>query len=97
MDRVLTHLASSIELPALEKVDGTFDVQSTEDIEDACKDLEDVKNVGGKFKCESENENANEGSDKDPSEDDEDAGVFLGANGPLVLSVAVIGGLLQLL
>lgn len=88
---------TDIELPALEKVDGTFDVQSTEDIEDACGALEDVKNVGGKFKCESENENANEGSDKDPSEDDEDAGVFLGANGPLVLSVAVIGGLLQLL
>ncbi|MBE3043659.1 hypothetical protein IMZ48_14030 [Candidatus Bathyarchaeota archaeon] len=87
----------SIELPSLEAVKGTLDIQSTEDIEESCTKLEDVKDSVGKFRCISENENANEGSNKDSDDDKDDAGVLFGANAPLVLSIAVVGALLQLL
>lgn len=91
---------SRIELPSLKDVQGALDIQSTEDIEDACKAFKDLgKRIQGKFSCDGKNENANEGgeSDKSGSDDDEDAGAFLGANAPIVLGVAAIGGLLQLL
>ena len=88
----------SIELPSLDAVKGTLDIQSTEDIEESCTKLEEVKDSVGKFRCISENENANEGSNKDSDDDDkDDAGVLFGANAPLVLSIAVVGALLQLL
>ena len=90
-----------IELPSLSDVQGALDIQSTEDIEEACDAFKDLgKRIQGKFDCEGKNENANEGgkSGKGGSGDDEDdAGAFLGANAPLVLGVAAIGGLLQLL
>lgn len=90
----------SIELPSLSDVQGALDIQSTEDIEEACKAFKDLgKRIQGKFECEGKNEKANEGgkSGNSDSDDDEDAGAFLGANAPLVLGVAAIGGLLQLL
>lgn len=91
---------TDIELPSLSDVQGALDIQSTEDIEEACKAFKDLgKRIQGKFDCEGKNEKANEGgkSDNSGSDDDEDAGAFLGANAPLVLGVAAIGGLLQLL
>lgn len=88
-----------IELPSLSDVQGALDIQSTEDIDEACDAFKDLgKRIQGKFECEGKNENANEGGKSDnSSDDDEDAGAFLGVNAPLVLGVAAIGGLLQLL
>lgn len=61
---------SSVEFPSLEDVKGTFEVSSTNDIEDACTELK--KNapgsqggngvIQGKFTCTSNNEKANTGS-----------------------------------
>ncbi|KKY30872.1 putative gpi-anchored cell wall organization protein ecm33 [Diaporthe ampelina] len=61
---------SNVEFPSLEDVKGTFELSSTNDIEDACTELK--KNapgsqggngvIQGKFTCTSNNEKANTGS-----------------------------------
>ncbi|SPN97526.1 related to sporulation-specific gene SPS2 [Cephalotrichum gorgonifer] len=94
---------TEIELPKLDDVRGAFDVQSTEDIAEACSAFEKLSpdggngHIQGSFDCEGENENANEGGSADGSKDKEDAAGIFGASAPVVLAVAAIGGLLQLL
>lgn len=92
---------TEIELPSLNMVKGTFNVQSTEDIEDSCTELKGIDHIEGKYKCVGENEDANQagknGGSGSSNDDEEDAAGLLGISAPVVLAVAAIGGLLQLL
>jgi len=107
----LTGNFTEVEFPALIDVKGAFDLKSTEDIEDSCKDLRKKKSDGeiqGEFNCESDNERANEdvsnggksggggsGGGSDDGDDDS-AASGLGFNTAL-LGLALFGALSQVL
>lgn len=90
---------TEFDLPVLDDVRGAFDVSSTEDISKSCEPFEELQDdgkiQGSDFECSSDNENANEGGKG--SDDDEDAAGLLGINTPIVLGIALLGGLFQLL
>lgn len=90
---------TEFELPALTYVRGVFDVSSTEDISKSCKPFEELKDddkIEGSFECSSKNKNANKGGKAD-EDDEEDAAGLLAFNTPIVLGIALLGGLFQLI
>jgi hypothetical protein len=96
-----------VSLPALKKVSGAFDVQSTKDITSSCEVFNKQKpksaggnnNIEGKYNCTSNNQLANEGSSTTGGGSNNDTGnaaALLGMNVPVVLGMAVLGGFAML-
>lgn len=86
-----------VELPSLEDVKGSVNVQSTTDISDFCDFFNDLKSDGaiqGGNKCRSNNEQANEGEDggtSNSSNDDDSAAGSVNINMALLALVGVVG------
>ncbi|KAM0333357.1 hypothetical protein ACHAQA_002018 [Verticillium albo-atrum] len=96
----------SVELPSLDDARGAFDVRSTENIDDSCSVFDDMESrqIRGEYNCRGGDENANEANSTDGgssnggsgNSDDDSASSMLGTNMAALVTVAVIGGIAQL-
>lgn len=92
---------SDVFLPALNDVKGAFTLLSTQNIDNTCKTFEKHQKQGGDgrfqgtFQCKGNDENANEGGNSS-NNSSENAAPCLGYNLPVVLGMAVLGGLAQI-
>ncbi|CAI0653966.1 Protein ecm33 [Colletotrichum fructicola] len=95
---------SEVSIPALDDVKGAFDLQSTGDIDTSCDVFNKMegKQIQGEYTCRSNNTNANSDSGTGGSAGGTKSGGSEGAAGVVsvntaVLSLAIVGGLAQLL
>ncbi|KAK2729603.1 gpi-anchored cell wall organization protein ecm33 [Colletotrichum kahawae] len=95
---------SEVSIPALDDVKGAFDLQSTGDIDTSCDVFNKMegKQIQGEYTCRSNNTNANSDSGTGGSAGGTTSGGSEGAAGIVsvntaVLSLAIVGGLAQLL
>ncbi|KAJ0342099.1 hypothetical protein COL922a_001488 [Colletotrichum nupharicola] len=95
---------SEVSIPALDDVKGAFDLQSTGNIDTSCDVFNKMegKQIQGKYTCRSNNTNANSDSGTGGSAGGTKSGGSEGAAGVVsvntaVLSLAIVGGLAQLL
>ncbi|KAF4810512.1 Protein ecm33 [Colletotrichum siamense] len=95
---------SEVSIPALDDVKGAFDLQSTGDIDTSCDVFNKMegKQIQGEYTCRSNNTNANSDSGTGGSAGGTKSGGSEGAAGIVsvntaVLSLAIVGGLAQLL
>ncbi|KAF5487232.1 Protein ecm33 [Colletotrichum siamense] len=95
---------SEVSIPALDDVKGAFDLQSTGDIDTSCDVFNKMegKQIQGEYTCHSNNTNANSDSGTGGSAGGTKSGGSEGAAGIVsvntaVLSLAIVGGLAQLL
>ncbi|EEY14502.1 hypothetical protein D7B24_005177 [Verticillium nonalfalfae] len=99
----------SVELPSLDDARGAFDVRSTENIDESCKFFDDMegRQIRGEYNCRGGDENANEanstsggssGNGGSSNNNNNGSGsAMLGTNMAALVTVAVIGGLAQLM
>ncbi|KAG7136636.1 Protein ecm33 like protein [Verticillium longisporum] len=101
----------SVELPSLDDARGAFDVRSTENIDESCKFFDDMegRQIRGEYNCRGGDENANEanstsggssgngGSSNNNNNNNGSGSAMLGTNMAALVTVAVIGGLAQLM
>ncbi|CRK38470.1 hypothetical protein BN1708_007792 [Verticillium longisporum] len=101
----------SVELPSLDDARGAFDVRSTQSIDESCKFFDDMegRQIRGEYNCRGGDENANEanstsggssgngGSSNNNNNNNGSGSAMLGTNMAALVTVAVIGGLAQLM
>lgn len=100
----------SVELPSLDDARGAFDVRSTQSIDESCKFFDDMegRQIRGEYNCRGGDENANEANSTSGGSSGNNGGsrnnnnngsgsAMLGTNMAALVTVAVIGGLAQLM
>ncbi|RXG45652.1 hypothetical protein VDGE_00223 [Verticillium dahliae] len=100
----------SVELPSLDDARGAFDVRSTQSIDESCKFFDDMegRQIRGEYNCRGGDENANEANSTSGGSSGNNGGssnnnnngsgsAMLGTNMVALVTVAVIGGLAQLM